>query len=156
VKRRLFNVLAGVSLVLCVAMATIWIRSTHVADSFGWGNAKNYHFIDLDSGRIVFWSGWGDGMPPPAERWHYRSMPPMFPNSGLSLTPIADYGPNYDWIGIPCWVFLLALMIPPTRWAWHAYRRAHEIGIGHCPVCNYDLRATPDRCPECGTNPQKR
>lgn len=50
------------------------------------------------------------------------------------------------------WLFvvpaiLISSLIPSV---WIASRRAKLQSRGLCPACGYDLRATPDRCPECG------
>jgi hypothetical protein len=46
------------------------------------------------------------------------------------------------------WSLLLALRVPGAV-ARHKTRRRLE--RGQCGRCGYDLRGSPDRCPECGT-----
>jgi hypothetical protein len=54
-------------------------------------------------------------------------------------------------IWIPYWLLAAATAcLPLTRMIAHR-RRARRAALNACPTCGYDLRATPDRCPECGT-----
>jgi hypothetical protein len=47
---------------------------------------------------------------------------------------------------------VLLALLPAARLArWLRTKRRRTRGL--CPSCGYDLRATPDRCPECGLGP---
>jgi hypothetical protein len=59
-------------------------------------------------------------------------------------------------ITIPLWSIALVLgLLPLYGIASHLrkMRGRQRWDLGHCVQCGYDLRATPDRCPECGTIP---
>ena len=52
---------------------------------------------------------------------------------------------------IPYWFPAVIAAGLPVIWlalAGRRHRRRRRMGC--CPRCGYDLRATPDRCPECG------
>jgi hypothetical protein len=68
---------------------------------------------------------------------------------------LAGPGNYYAEWGAPAWAVCLGLAILPAAWLvrWRRGRLRRRAGL--CPTCGYDLRATPDRCPECGTAIQK-
>jgi hypothetical protein len=56
----------------------------------------------------------------------------------------------YRALVVPWWsVAAVFAMLPLARIAAWLRRRRHA-ARGLCPRCGYDLRATPERCPECG------
>jgi len=57
-------------------------------------------------------------------------------------------------IGAPHWFLLVIFSLAPAVWIRRRIRAARRgRGPGYCSVCGYDLRATPNQCPECGAVP---
>ena len=53
-------------------------------------------------------------------------------------------------LAAPYWFLALLCGILPASKATSLFRRRHRRQAGFCPICGYDMRATPNRCPECG------
>ena len=194
-KRRLFNLATATSLLLFLAVLTLWLRSgpeERLELHYNrWpppgdldGNVYRYSLrassysntFLLRLNRVHHERGWLRRMNP-AERQQWRqedpsglslrflsrtdlagkitSPPPGFAAEHYDSPRIPGIGYTFDgWeIRFPAWLPAALLLLLPARWL-HRFtksRRARRQGL--CPSCGYDLRATPDRCPECGAPP---
>ena len=175
--RILLNVTTVVSLLLSVAAVVLWVRSYRVADSvkhvtlIGRRPASPgeeeyapyvYRHASLGSGCGLFDFVWvvtgGDELEPGEVGWSYESHPPTQLSMGGSLA--GRLGFSYYWEGplrnviVPAWAVAAPAGMVGASGLWRELRtrrRGRRIRSGCCVRCGYDLRATPGRCPECGT-----
>lgn len=63
------------------------------------------------------------------------------------------YGEDVDYCVLPWWLLAMFASIAPISAAIARYRGRRRARAGYCGHCGYDLRATPGRCPECGSVP---
>lgn len=175
VKRRLFNGLAVASLLLCVGTLGLWARSHRDFDMVIHEGAAGQFLLVSRFGRIqagVNNSGLSDprclvfehGALSAYERtlenpgwralWGFglgRVFLPAIPASASSpvITPSSTL-----WYAIaPDWFIAGVFAVAPGVWIFERRfaRRRERVRQGLCVSCGYDLRATPERCPECGT-----
>jgi hypothetical protein len=92
------------------------------------------------------WSYLAWGQDP--KEWHVRAY------AGVLIVgdPMPSSGDNFSQIAFPFFYLAMLLTALPLAWclSYRSRRRRARTASGFCMRCGYDLRASAERCPECG------
>src|SRR4051794_22769299 len=153
--RRLFAILAVVSLLVAGMLVTLLVARPRGTI---WPRDIVAHPVSHSGPWIACWD---DGslaigiIHPAPDPARHRNWERGF--IGYRQAPIYDYfraqGVELGFVYAvyaPMWMLITLAFLPPSVWMLVQLRERYRVKEGHCSKCGYDLRATPDRCPECG------
>jgi len=159
------NLVCLISLLVCLFVSGVGVRSYWIEDFWIWYDNANTglysNILRIGHGNIQY--AWYDvsrlsglNLAP----GHYRRKPPdeshfnpqaHFTFAGLRYDQSkGNYSSHLIAEMHLAWPFTLTAVLP-ALWVIAYRRRRRRFRAGLCRVCGYDLRASPGRCPECGT-----
>jgi hypothetical protein len=157
-RRRLFNLLAPLSLLAGIAVAGAWVRihgdqrAIMIATGNGsvglmWQEDRLHAFREEGLPLAIgIYDAWGLAPEILSSEQHWWNRRGFY--CGSYEVPRWEYR-TYQ-ASAPCWFLQLMTLILPVAWLVKRRLRLQRERKGQCRRCGYDLRATPERCPECG------
>jgi hypothetical protein len=175
--RHLLNAATVLSLLLCAATVGLWARSYWVCDSAKWWHPTKRvaYAVACSRGRVGFETY--ERRYPMNSPDHYKKPPGAYATEPLPASEFEEGWPvpletrrtfmGFAYLSatlygavttriyiVPLWPVTLLTALAPARY-WLGDRKRRWRASGFCSSCGYDLRATPDRCPECGAIPKE-
>ena len=168
-RRRIFSFASVLSMLLCLATVALWVRSYGYYDGITillphpWSHLNLTQVRGTVQLRVV--RAWPYPIGAGVASVDLATLGSWLPPSGAKdrmLRPLSFELRYFDTRGsgkdarfyvlaLPHWLLLGLLAIVPALFVWRRSRVRARLSGRTCTVCDYDLRATPDRCPECGT-----
>jgi len=156
-KGRRFAIISVLSLLLCLFMAAIWVRSYwQVYETAFPGVLPNTslaigsHYGLLGCSWTVDQSGSEKAyLPSPGPAARHLVTFIVAKRYRTPFQPISNSHPAiyYYYFACPHWAPTLAFAVLPFLWL---RRKREPVAEQACPACGYDLHASPGNCPECG------
>lgn len=182
-RHRLFTALAALSLLLGVGLCVLRARSYRMRDEAAWWRPGGVGRVQSVQGCAVLelrrYRWWGAVVPWTGLRYEHEKLSPLGPVNPMAWMYVlnVDRGDTfvtwehlgfgwYWWqsrdgnnlIGaavVPYWFPASLAALLPLWWVVGWWRSRGRPRLNLCRKCGYDLRATPERCPECGTVARK-
>jgi hypothetical protein len=161
--KRLRSLAAVVSGILLVLTVGFWVEGYWYEDMLAWDTGSSHFELASFSGRLSF--AWCNPQPPgmpasPRRQWAWAGFL-WVQNEWIwtsrshhwvvnSRTLVHDDPLDYfgTVVQTPCWFPAALLAILPALWGGRFWLGRPRPGT--CRSCGYDLRASRERCPECG------
>ena len=156
-RRRLVTFCSAISLLLFVAVCGLWVRSYWVESRVEHGMTDPEFYKRATAWRVSSKSGgaeatifWERDVSRHGKRADWSVAGFHWVRAASIPYDTETTFVQFDFLRVPYWFLVGLTALAPLKGIGLLYRNSRRRLPGTCPFCGYDLRATPERCPECG------